>query len=286
MKIIMSWKAALLLCCLICLLTLSACAQAPTPTPSPIPAPTIVPAHPCTLKPGETIPLVVTGIAGSEIKYQWSASAGMVIPPDNPTVTFTAPETAGDVIIKVVAQKDEQTSEGIITCNVIAIPTVTPTYTLAPTDTLVPTPTETIVPTFTPSPCQGSSSPELIGKAWKAWGENDAEMTLACVQVIIANWSADADKMQSERIAANTCESAVPSNPRNAQAVQNFNAKYWALNDVATAWFLSGEALTKLGQQKEAREAYQTVITKYSCGYAWDPKGPWFWNVADAARKK
>ena len=279
--------------CLLCSLGLSACTPAPTPTPMPtIPVPAIVPAHPCKLQPGETIPLVVTGVPGTDVVYGWSASSGMVVPPDRSTVNYTAPETAGDVIIKVVAQKGGQTSEGIITCNVVAIPTITPTPTetmappVIPTNTPAPTLTETAAPTFTPSPCQGSSSSDLIGKAWGALGKPNYEMVLACTQAIIANWGTAADKLQAERMADNTCASAVPANPKNTQAVNAFHAKYWALNDVATAWFLSGEALTKLGKTAEASAAFQTVIERYSCGYAWDASGPWFWNVAEAAQKK
>jgi tetratricopeptide (TPR) repeat protein len=125
----------------------------------------------------------------------------------------------------------------------------------------------------------------LIGKAWGALGKPDYEMVLACTQAIIANWTTDADRMQAQRIADNTCASAVPTNTKNTQAVNDFNANYWALNDVAVAWYLSGEALTKLGKTTEAKEAYRTVTEKYSCGYAWDPHG-WFWNVSDVAKKK
>jgi hypothetical protein len=269
------------LLCLTCSLVLSACAPTPTPAPTlaPISVPTIIPARPCDLEPGGTIPLAAMGVPGNNIIYSWSASAGLIVPLNGPTVNYTAPETAGSVIIKVVAQKGDQTSEGIITCNVVAIPTATST------ETPVPTPTETMVPTFTPSPCQGSSSSELIEKAWKALGDNDPDMVLACTQTIIANWSIDADKLQTDRMDSNTCVTAVPS-PKDTNAVNAFHAKYWALNDVATAWFLSGEALTKLNKTERAKEAYQTVVKKYSCGYAWDPNGPWFWNVAEAAQKK
>jgi len=69
----------ILLLCLLCSLALSACGPAPTPTPTPtlipIPVPTIIPAHPCKLEPGETIPLVAMGVPGGGIVFIAGAPA-------------------------------------------------------------------------------------------------------------------------------------------------------------------------------------------------------------------
>jgi hypothetical protein len=138
----------MVLLCLFSLLMVSSCdASRSTPTLAltPIPIPIIGPGRLCMLAPGETLPLAVTGVPGTGITYSWSANAGLVVPPDSPTVNYTAPETPGDVIIKVVAQKDGQTSEGMIYCKVVAPPvTSTPipetaTNTLEPTLTVIPT---------------------------------------------------------------------------------------------------------------------------------------------------
>jgi len=191
-----------------------------------------------------------------------------------------------------VTQSGSQSSEAFITCSIVVAPTATPTATPAPTPTETPTPTTTPAPTQTPSPCQGSNSPELIAKTWAALGTNDANMALACAETIIANYSADADAQQAERMVVpagkteNTCTSAVPTDGKNAGVVKEFNGKYWALDDVATAWFLRGEALMKLGKTADAITSYQAVLNKYACAYAWDPKNFWFWNVANAAKQK
>ena len=60
---------------------------------------------------------------------------------------------------------------------------------------------------------------------------------------------------------------------------------YWALNDVATSYFILGQILEAEGQQTEARQIYNTVITRFPYAQAWDPKG-WFWKVAEAASDK
>jgi hypothetical protein len=281
------------LLCLLCSLVVSACATptptaTPTATPIPIPVPTIVPGRACELSPGATIPLAVTGVPGTNVVYSWSATAGIVIPPDGPTVTYTAPNMAGDVIIRVVAQIGSQTSTGIINCKVVATPTPNPTvtytpsptatHTPSPTATSTPTPSRTPIPTTPPPPlCEGSTSSDLIGKAWAG----TPEVRLACTQLIIAGSTGAADKQQAERVNSGC---TVTPDPKDTKAVEKFIASYWAVNDVGTAWFLRGEALTSLGRTTEAKEAYRTVIDKYSCAYAWDSHG-WFWSVADAARK-
>lgn len=298
-------RKTVLLLCLLCSLVVSACTSTsiptPTPTSTPIPIPTIVPSRPCTLSPGATVPLAVTGVPGTGIVYSWSASAGTVIPPDGPTVAYTAPDMAGneDVIIRVVAQNGGQTSTGMITCKVVVTPTPIPTvtYTPSPTATHTPSPTATSTPTpsRTPPPttapptsppptsppplCEGSTSSELIGKAWAG----TPEVCLACTQLIIDRWTGPADEQQAERVKSSICR--VTPDPKDAKAVDKFFASYWAVNDVGTAWFLRGGALKSLGRTTEAKEAYRTVIDKYSCAYAWDPPPHgWFWSVADAAK--
>jgi len=58
---------------------------------------------------------------------------------------------------------------------------------------------------------------------------------------------------------------------------------YWALNDVGTAYFVLGQALTAQGRTAEAAQAHQTVIEQFEFAQAWDPQG-WFWKVAVASR--
>lgn len=60
---------------------------------------------------------------------------------------------------------------------------------------------------------------------------------------------------------------------------------YWALNDVATSYFIRGKALLEQGKIPEAQEALRAVIEKFPYAQAWDPKG-WFWKVAAAAKDK
>ena len=158
-KNVPAFRIILLLCSFL-ILTLSSCnPHTPTATlsiPSPVPVPKIVlSSSECKLGPGETTPLAVTGVPGSNVEYSWSASAGNIIPPNGSAVTFNAPSAPGDVIIQVVAKIGDVTSDGMIICKVVAPPTVEPTITNTPipTNTLVPIPTEIPTPVATAWAC-------------------------------------------------------------------------------------------------------------------------------------
>jgi hypothetical protein len=126
--------------------------------------------------------------------------------------------------------------------------------------------------------CEGSTSAELIGKAWAG----DPEIRLACARLIIDRWTGAADTQQAARLSNGQC--TVTPDPADAQAVKKFFVDYYAVNDVGTAWFLRGEALKRLGRTTEARAAYKVVIDKYSCAYAFAADGKSFWRVADAVQ--
>ena len=59
----------------------------------------------------------------------------------------------------------------------------------------------------------------------------------------------------------------------------------WALNDVATCYFILGESLTAQQQADEAKAAFERIIDDFSYAQCWDPKG-WFWKVAVGARDR
>lgn len=58
----------------------------------------------------------------------------------------------------------------------------------------------------------------------------------------------------------------------------------WALNDVATCYWIKGQALEKLGRIEEAKESYRKA-QEFPYARTWDPKG-WFWSPAEAASKR
>jgi len=158
-------------------LALGACSAPETTTPMPT---IIIPSPPCELPIGAKIPLTVTGIPDPKATYTWSASAGLVNPPSGPAITYTAPDQAVKVTIRVEATVDGVPVVSTLFCNVYdpSTPTPIPTNTLVPTATFTPTPEPT--PTETPTPEPSSTftpTPEptpccLTG--WSTYRDSDA----------------------------------------------------------------------------------------------------------------
>jgi len=115
-------------------------------------------------------------------------------------------------------------------------------------------------------------SETLVGKAWRALGENDLEAVLAFTNKCMELYDGQARKMQ-----ASLTDYATGSNDEIFA--------YWALNDVATALFIQGEAYRKAGMEEKAKEAYKKLIDDYTYGQCWDAGG-WFWKPAEAAKEK
>jgi len=112
----------------------------------------------------------------------------------------------------------------------------------------------------------------LVGKAWNALNQNDLEGVLAYTNKCLELYAEQAKKMQSGL----------------TDYVKGTNEEihsYWALNDVAAALFIQGEAYRKAGQNDEAKAAYEKLTNEYSFGQCWDPQG-WFWKPADTAKQK
>lgn len=128
-----------------------------------------------------------------------------------------------------------------------------------------PTPTPTAV--FT-------TSEQFITAAWNAFNNNQFPEAIDLAQECINRWENEAINQQS----------ALTQAPPNGK-VSNDDKKAifanWALNDVATAYFIKASSLEKLGKNAEAKDAYQKVIT-FPYARCWDPKG-WFWSPAEVA---
>jgi hypothetical protein len=125
----------------------------------------------------------------------------------------------------------------------------------------------------------GDTSQVLIEHAWDALNKKSYDQAAACAQVAITKWSRQADQEQA-RAFKDGCQET-PS----AEQKENYFRLNWALSDIATGWFIRGEAFYGNKQWAQAREAYKRVIDSYSCSFTWDPRG-WFWRTADVAQEK
>lgn len=115
-------------------------------------------------------------------------------------------------------------------------------------------------------------STTLISKAWKALEDKDLEAVLAYTNKCVELYASKAGDMQA----------ALTDYP---VGTNDEIFAYWALNDVATGYFIQGKAYQDAGMSEEAVKAYQTVVDKYSYGQTWDLKG-WFWKPSETAVEK
>ncbi|HEY8240575.1 MAG TPA: tetratricopeptide repeat protein [Kiritimatiellia bacterium] len=103
-------------------------------------------------------------------------------------------------------------------------------------------------------------------------------------------WGAlDSGKYRVAELFANKCIELYVAEAKKMQVtLDNFAPKgsefnYWALNDVATCYFIKGRILQRQGKNKDAQPYFRTVVEEFPSGQCWDPRG-WFWKVAQAAR--
>ncbi len=128
-------------------------------------------------------------------------------------------------------------------------------------------------PTATPTPVI-STSAECVTAAWNDYNQNSFAKAIEISQVCINKWESDAVKQQSELTQA-------PPNGKVTDEEKKVIFANWALNDVATAYFIKALSLEKLGKTNDAKDAYNVVIT-LPYARCWDPQG-FFWSPAEAA---
>lgn len=116
------------------------------------------------------------------------------------------------------------------------------------------------------------TSAGMVTKAWGALGQGDIEAVLAYTNKTLELYSEEAKKMQASLTDYKSGD-------------KDLIFAMWALNDVATALYIQGEAYSKANMIEEAKEAFNKLVTEYTYGQTWDPKG-WFWKPAKAAQEK
>lgn len=111
----------------------------------------------------------------------------------------------------------------------------------------------------------------LTSQAWKALLADDLPSVEGYTNKVLELYSKKAKEMQE-------------SMTEYAWESKDKIFSFWALNDVGTALFIKGEAYKKAGKNKEAKDAYKSLVDDYFYAQCWDPKG-WFWKPAEAAQE-
>jgi hypothetical protein len=131
-----------------------------------------------------------------------------------------------------------------------------------------PTPTPTSIP---------STSEALITVAWGAWDAKNYQEVIIFTQQCIDNFEGEALAQQ----AALASDPPVGTVPKPTADTIFLN---WALNDVATSFYLLGKAQLALGNTLEAKDAFLRV-SDFPGGRAWNPEG-FFWSPLEAAQRE
>ncbi len=112
------------------------------------------------------------------------------------------------------------------------------------------------------------ASSTLTTKAWDALEDNDLNAVEAYTGKTIELYKDTALEQQASLSGFASSDDA---------------GDYWALNDVATSYFILAQAQAKAGNTAEAKENYQYIITNLKYAQAWDTQG-WYWKVAEGAQ--
>lgn len=113
------------------------------------------------------------------------------------------------------------------------------------------------------------TSVTLTSKAWGALAEKNENAVAAYTKKCIELYGQKASEQQA-------------SLTDFAPIDQAFD--YWALNDVATCYFILGKSYKDQGKPEKAKEAFKKIVSDYSYAQCWDDKSKAHWKVAQAAQ--
>jgi hypothetical protein len=120
------------------------------------------------------------------------------------------------------------------------------------------------------------ASEEMMVQAWKLYERGDMDAAWRQAKATISLWEADAhelEKMKEEKIGT-----YLPFDGTVAgyQKIHD----YWALNDVASCYFVLGKIAQDQKSYAESEEYFAKILKDFHLAQMWDKRG-WFWNPVD-----
>ncbi|NQT28905.1 MAG: tetratricopeptide repeat protein [Candidatus Omnitrophica bacterium] len=113
--------------------------------------------------------------------------------------------------------------------------------------------------------CYAQDSSDYVNKAWSHLGKREFSEAHLLVDECIEIYSTQAEDQ--------------------AKALEDFPTKgeednFKIMDDVATCYFIKGEALMREGKTEEAKVAFTKAIDKYPYAQSFDPRG-WYWSIKE-----
>ncbi len=121
------------------------------------------------------------------------------------------------------------------------------------------------------------TSEDMTTEAWRALNAGDYPHAIRQARATVEEWSSAAKYLQRMKKAEVGALVEYAGDPKDKIRV----FKYWALNDVAAAYFVLGKALDHEKDFIGASHAFSQVVTQYPLAQIWDPQG-WFWSPVQA----
>lgn len=112
-------------------------------------------------------------------------------------------------------------------------------------------------------------------EAWKALNDNHPKDAVASADRVILQFKSEALSIQKE---LESHHAECPPVGRVTEDQKKIIFKRGVLNDVATCYYIKGQALEKLKDTDGAKEAYESAC-RLTYARTWDPEG-WFWSPA------
>lgn len=125
------------------------------------------------------------------------------------------------------------------------------------------------------SPDARSSNEVWVSNSWDLFNARRYAEAVANVDACLHLWSATAEKLQRDH---DSKSSGCPAVGGVNVEVRRLILANGPLNDVATSYWIKARSLQELGNDDQAKTAFESCA-KLKCARTWDERG-WFWNPA------
>ena len=129
-------------------------------------------------------------------------------------------------------------------------------------------------------PAKEPANVKYTRMAWDALEKGDFDGAIKNAKVVIDDFAPDADADQEKLKKSHAPEP--PLGPAANKKEEQDTLRRGPLNDVATCYWIMGQAYQKKGDATQEKAAYQAGA-KYTYARTWDPDQRIFWSPADKA---